>query len=552
MTKTRDLADLGGGFIQAGTGAVQRTVESKLQDMVSVKDFGAVGDGVADDTAAIQAAIDYVQSLNPNATDFTRKKSVSGTVYLPAGKYKVTSTLFIDQSGVALIGDSFTTTSLYRTTNYGDTIRIQKDRTADPVTQDIYNVEIKDLSIESTIKILTESSHIAVYGAYDLKLLNIQFRDGAYRCIDLRGCVNYILDNITYYQSNTNLWNSYVAPSGSAFIRLRGNNTGSTFHTVGTSTGRITNCFLIIYPVSTQAPFEYGYHIGIADGVWLTNCYSRNSTKSCFGLVPFDEFSRVSGVRMLHTWSDECNGDATVLIEDTTGGTSPQFNHNIIGHNVNGQGLCNYGIKINNPNVSNIHIADCFIGTTGLEGINVVNFVKDVNIHNCTVYNSNLDLVAGTPEVRFADNLKDFSVTHNKLGGRFNNDLTGTSTHAITIGTNCSRFVVSGNRVTNTTGIGINNGSYSTMVDAVISDNIGYNTPKKGTAQITASTTTITVAHGQDTTPSPGEILVTKQGAYSTANNFYVTNITANAFDIVVDVAPAVNLFFGYSVRLDR
>jgi hypothetical protein len=34
MTKTRDLADLGGGFIQAGTGAVQRTVDAKSDDAV--------------------------------------------------------------------------------------------------------------------------------------------------------------------------------------------------------------------------------------------------------------------------------------------------------------------------------------------------------------------------------------------------------------------------------------------------------------------------------------------------------------------------------------
>ena len=45
------------GFIQSGTGATYRTVQSKLRDTVSVKDFGAVGDGVADDTAAFAAAI---------------------------------------------------------------------------------------------------------------------------------------------------------------------------------------------------------------------------------------------------------------------------------------------------------------------------------------------------------------------------------------------------------------------------------------------------------------------------------------------------------------
>ena len=67
------------------TGAVPLTVEADLAQYVSVKNFGAVGDGITDDTAAIQAAIDYV-AYTPSAPK---------RVFLPNGKYKTTNTLHI-------------------------------------------------------------------------------------------------------------------------------------------------------------------------------------------------------------------------------------------------------------------------------------------------------------------------------------------------------------------------------------------------------------------------------------------------------------------------
>ena len=51
--------------------------------LVSVKDFGAVGNGVTDDTAAIQDAIDTLSAAG------------GGTVFLPAGAYKITSNINI-------------------------------------------------------------------------------------------------------------------------------------------------------------------------------------------------------------------------------------------------------------------------------------------------------------------------------------------------------------------------------------------------------------------------------------------------------------------------
>lgn len=64
---------------------------------VSIMDFGATGDGVTDDTAAIQAAVDYVCDRNISS------------LFFPFGqgqRYKLTSTVTVSRPSVSFMGDS--------------------------------------------------------------------------------------------------------------------------------------------------------------------------------------------------------------------------------------------------------------------------------------------------------------------------------------------------------------------------------------------------------------------------------------------------------------
>ena len=103
-------------------------VDVMKESVVNVKDprYGAVGDGATDDTAAIQAAIDFVSGTN------------GGTVYFPAGNYKTSATITVASAGTRIVGSGRNSTSILANFRGGAVIEVTASR-----------CEIADLAVSS-------------------------------------------------------------------------------------------------------------------------------------------------------------------------------------------------------------------------------------------------------------------------------------------------------------------------------------------------------------------------------------------------------------------
>lgn len=106
------------GFRHSAGSAVARTAHDKLREAVSVRDFGAVGDGSADDTAAIQAALDATLTAS------------GGALYFPRGTYNISAKLVVPfATGWRIFGESRAASIIRQTANNTRILSVESDLT---------------------------------------------------------------------------------------------------------------------------------------------------------------------------------------------------------------------------------------------------------------------------------------------------------------------------------------------------------------------------------------------------------------------------------------
>jgi len=184
-------------------GGQDRTVQSRLEDYTSVKDFGAKGDGNTDDTVSIQAAIDWVG------------KRGGGTVYFPAGTYSVKITgkstgttnfkvcaLTCPYDGVHLLGSGIDGTTVRCKDTNGDYGVIQFVQT--PLQNGnpkIFNSSISNMTIDGryTGTRINGITTLQTANLSNFKFENLVVKNSAFYGIGMQngGFQNVILENVT-------------------------------------------------------------------------------------------------------------------------------------------------------------------------------------------------------------------------------------------------------------------------------------------------------------------------------------------------------------------
>ena len=367
-------------YTPSGTGAVPTNVQAKLRETVSVKDFGAVGDGTTDDTTAIQAAITWAVSAGK-------------TVYVPAGTY-LCGTLVV-ASGMKLVGES-SKTAIIKAKN---SLNAGLITSSGVENNDIY---IQSLRFDGNSANNTSGDTIKIVGAKPT-IIDIQVINSAGTAITtdwnaatqsnrVGGAEGYF-QNIAIDSSQHSGW-VHNGPSDSEFdaIIIADAGLATTLNYYGiqfNATGRCNNIHAYNRNATVNIPIA-GCHVNVGGtgGMNFTNCNFESGGNALLCPSSGNTFQNCSFYAPGGAFCIGLSGNNNV-ISGVIGGGYRSFNQNYGGIYLSGQW--------NNINLTSL----CPVSPAPAYGLTqgIIQFAsgENSNIVNITGYNDYGVSVVGTP-----------------------------------------------------------------------------------------------------------------------------------------------------------
>jgi hypothetical protein len=481
------------GSVTATGATTSRTLANRFADTVNVKDFGAVGDGVTNDTAAVQAAV----AASPN-----RK------IYFPKGNYPISSTVTLAGSQT-IVGDGMADCTTFIALGSGfDVFNISSSYAA-----------IVDCAFSSATP-RTSGAYITLSGANrGNRIANVRMNNG-HKGIWISGA------SVITFIENVEIINTTAT-------------TGIGIHIQGGNDTMISKV-VMDNPLLSQP--AYGVLIQSSEAVWMTDCDMIHCgiglgispqtvgeavtwcffnqvacDTSTYGIVVSPAAGRtVRGLSFVNCW-----GATNTFHGVNIGGSGTTDGVSFIGCRfVNNQ---QSGAVISSATPINVDFINCY--AAGNSGVTP-------NLY------SGFDIAPGASKFRIMGCLSGPALG---LGDSQNRGI------LINAGASTNYVIKDNNLLGNTIGM-IDNGAGT----ALVTDNQGYVTKNRGTGTIIIGQTVVTITHGLAVTPLASDIDVgfLSNPTSSGVNALYIAVITSTTFQIVSNAAVgAVNLSVRWSAN---
>lgn len=319
-------------YTYPGSG-VEQTVQQRLEQYVSVKDFGAVGDGITDDTAAIEAALLYIFNNGESADNqlITAKTTLdfAGKSYLIKEPLSLTKTAALTNGTLLAASDYSGTNAMLTVYPAAEGSHINNFQFDGGLNGTVMTAPCLDIRADRVYVNDVNAYHFKTFGikiqnAQECILNNIILREWGYSeagttdkslrkatCLDIQSNDN-ILSKVVAAQSLLNL---NITAGGTMLDTCHFYNGGATDPTgvkcctISGNDNTFTNCY-----------FDNGNVVLTEFMNQFTGCLFYTSNTSCnLVLVSSEDEEKCSGLSVSNcNWGGPLADNAELVFDDST------------------------------------------------------------------------------------------------------------------------------------------------------------------------------------------------------------------------------------------